>query len=639
MNKNLAKIGLGIADFLIINFKKNLIYEKLTKRIYKQINSIVEVVEIGFYVIDEDMKNFNEEVIYNYTGWIPGFNCIPLDELPSELIVENKVIKYKEHNYHYLQFPLFAGSQILGLLEIKSEYGIEEEKIEKIKDLLKAISLGLKGVLFEADTIREAENTELSIKINNELQSIDDLDLLVDTFLKMTVNYFKFDRVTVFIFDENKKIDFARGITESGMEYTVDDFNDLPELAEKNIIEAESESYWFPLKTNTGLVGVVLFDNLYTTYEVSDSLLNNLRVLTTQFANAIHNIRMFSSLQQSAYFDSLTGLYNRTYLKEVLPEYNKEENLPLSVIIGDLNGLKVTNDVFGHSAGDNLLKKTAEILEEFCPENACIIRWGGDEFFVLLPKKNAVEANNLIQKIKEKCSKVDDIQVKLSIALGSATRKSMDIEISSLMKKAEDKMYREKSRETKNYHNSLISSFKRTLNKKSHESDGHIKRMTKLAVMLGQELGLSDSELNDLRLLAVLHDVGKVAIDAEILNKEGSLSDQEWEEIKKHPEAGYRIAQTSQELTHVSKYILHHHERWDGKGYPLGKKGKEIPLLSRIIAVIDAYDVMTHKRTYKDAINPEEALNELKRCAGTQFDPDIVELFQKVIKDEYVLGN
>ena len=164
---------------------------------------------------------------------------------------------------------------------------------------------------------------------------------------------------------------------------------------------------------------------------------------------------------------------------------------------------------------------------------------------------------------------------------------------------------------------------------KSHETEEHSERLAALSRMVGEALQLSQMELDNLELLATLHDIGKVGIDDRILGKPEKLNDDEWIEMKKHPEIGYRIAVASPELVSISEYILSHHEHWDGSGYPKGLAGNDIPLLSRIISIVDAYDAMTEDRVYQSATDKETALGEIEKNAGSQFDPDIAELFCK----------
>jgi HD-GYP domain-containing protein (c-di-GMP phosphodiesterase class II) len=151
--------------------------------------------------------------------------------------------------------------------------------------------------------------------------------------------------------------------------------------------------------------------------------------------------------------------------------------------------------------------------------------------------------------------------------------------------------------------------------------------MTKIAFDFAQTLNLSNSDQNRLTVLATLHDIGKINIDEKILMKNGSLNDEEWTAVKKHSEYGYKIAKSSEEFAEVADDILSHHEKWDGSGYPNGLKGEDIPYLARIISIIDAYDVMTNDRPYSKAISNKEALKEIKRCAGSQFDPNLAEVF------------
>ncbi|WP_041275127.1 HD-GYP domain-containing protein [Desulfotomaculum nigrificans] len=215
----------------------------------------------------------------------------------------------------------------------------------------------------------------------------------------------------------------------------------------------------------------------------------------------------------------------------------------------------------------------------------------------------------------------------MSIALGYATKNKAKENIWQVLKEAEEWMYRNKLLQSKSYRNAIISSLKATLFEKSMETEEHAERLKEISLKIAKGLGISDKQMDELELLAVLHDIGKVAIKESILMNPGKLTEEEWEEMKKHPEIGYRIARATPELAPVAEYILCHHERWDGRGYPRGLKGEEIPLLSRILAVADAFDAMTNDRPYRKAMSREESLAELERNAGTQFDPEIVSAF------------
>ena len=192
-------------------------------------------------------------------------------------------------------------------------------------------------------------------------------------------------------------------------------------------------------------------------------------------------------------------------------------------------------------------------------------------------------------------------------------------------------MYRDKLLQSRSLHSSIISSMKTTLFEKSQETEEHAQRMIKLSRAIGKKMKLKDEQLNELELLSSLHDIGKIGIPDAILNKPGKLTKEEWVEMKKHPSVGYRIAKSSHELASISEYILYHHERWDGKGYPNGLKEEEIPLLSRILAVGDAYDAMTEDRSYRKAMTKEAAIEEIRTNMGKQFDPNITQIFIKII--------
>ncbi|MTI54222.1 HD domain-containing phosphohydrolase [Geosporobacter ferrireducens] len=332
-----------------------------------------------------------------------------------------------------------------------------------------------------------------------------------------------------------------------------------------------------------------------------------------------------------SFHDKLTGLYNRAYFEEELKRLDTERQLPLSIIIGDLNGLKLTNDVFGHHEGDKLLIKIADILRSSCRKSDIISRWGGDEYAIILPKTDEKVSQEICARINAACVEAESELIKPSISLGSATKSIMNQEVSQIIKEAEDRMYQHKLLESQSNHSVIISSLEKTLYERSHETEAHAQRMRKTCHQLGLELGLADKEQDDLSLFCLLHDIGKIAIADSILMKADKLTAEEWETMKKHPEIGYRIAESSKKLSHISEYILHHHERWDGTGYPNGLKGLEIPKLSRMLSIVDAYDVMTHSRIYKKAMSKQDALREINRCSGTQFDPHIAKTFIKMM--------
>ena len=298
----------------------------------------------------------------------------------------------------------------------------------------------------------------------------------------------------------------------------------------------------------------------------------------------------------------------------------------------DVNGLKIINDSYGHKKGDNLLIKTANILKESVRQEDILARWAGDEFVILLPQTEEKEARKVMKRMKNKCKETEEEQIPVSIGMGVAVKEDGEDDIYDILKQADDIMYRNKLSESRSVKNKIVRNLLNTLSTKSAETEEHAIRMTKLAYDLGEKIDISNSELNRLSLLASLHDIGKTTISEEILTKTEELTDKEWKIIKEHPERGYKIASASEEFSLIAEEILSHHERWDGSGYPRGLKGKDIPYLARIISIIDAYDVMTHNRPYKEAMTKIEALEELNRCAASQFDPDLVEEFIEMKK-------
>jgi len=338
-------------------------------------------------------------------------------------------------------------------------------------------------------------------------------------------------------------------------------------------------------------------------------------------------------IRYMSFHDKLTGVYNRAFFEVELKRLDTVRQLPISIIVGDVNGLKLVNDAFGHMEGDKLLISMSDILKNSCRSEDIIARIGGDEFAIILPNTDEIAANEVIKRIHKHTKENTGSPFSMSIALGLATKTSASEKIIDTHKIADDRMYQHKLVESKSFKGSLIASLKSTLQRRTRKAEGHSDEMQIMAERLGVRMGLTDAQQEELKLLALLHDIGKVAIPDQILNKPDALSDDEWLVMRKHPEIGFRIASTTPELSNIAEYILYHHERMDGKGYPKGLQGDEIPLFARVLAVLDAYDAMVSDRPYSKAMKVWDALDEIKRCSGKQFDPKVADQFVHMITD------
>jgi len=333
-----------------------------------------------------------------------------------------------------------------------------------------------------------------------------------------------------------------------------------------------------------------------------------------------------------SYHDQLTGLYNRRFYEEELRRLDTERNLPLTIVMGDVNGLKLVNDSFGHVMGDSLLKKVSELLKHVCRGDDIIARLGGDEFVILLPKTDSNEAEQIINRVTA-CSLVEKVgAIDISISFGYETKNIAEENIEEIFKKSEDHMYKKKLFESPSMRGKTISAIIRTLHEKNKREEQHSHRVSALCESMGESLNFPKYEIQELKTVGLLHDIGKIAIDENILNKPGKLTNEEWEEIRRHPEISYRILSTVNDMSQMAEYVLAHHERWDGKGYPKGLKGEDIPLVARIITIADSYDAMTSERSYRSALTEEVAIAELQKNAGLQFDSNLLKIFiEKVL--------
>jgi diguanylate cyclase len=336
-------------------------------------------------------------------------------------------------------------------------------------------------------------------------------------------------------------------------------------------------------------------------------------------------------IEYLSFHDHLTGLYNRRYMEDSIKRLDTDRNIPFSIIAADINGLKLTNDTYGHEMGDKLLINTSEILKKSCRKEDIICRAGGDEFIILLPSTDEKNTKEIIERIKEESKNTILDSVIVSIALGYSIKHKEDEDIFKIHKEADNNMYKNKLKIGKIMRSKTIETLLVNINNKYDNEQIHTERVSQYCEGIAKAMNLNEKDVQDAKIAGVLHDIGKIVVSPEILNKEDKLTDEEWEEIKKHPTSSYQILKNVDEYAHLAEDVLCHHERLDGTGYPGGLKEDEIPLLSKIIAVADAYEAMTANRPYKETKTKKEAIEELKKHSGTQFDKKIVDVFINVV--------
>jgi diguanylate cyclase (GGDEF)-like protein/PAS domain S-box-containing protein len=374
--------------------------------------------------------------------------------------------------------------------------------------------------------------------------------------------------------------------------------------------------------------------------EISISLIKDKEGFFTGFKgigkDVTDRIEYEKRLEYLSLHDQLTGIHNRAFYEAELERLEGGREYPVTIITADLDGLKLINDTLGHDTGDRLLCRCAGILRESLRQSDLLARIGGDEFSAILRRTDHATGEAIMRRIREKINLInqDDDDVPLGISIGIATAEDKDVALNDVYKHADDSMYRDKLYRSSSSRGKIVQSLLAALAERDYITEGHARRLEDLCRAIGEKIDLSSHQLTDLALLAQVHDLGKVGIPDQILYKPGPLNEDEWEVMRGHPEKGYRIASASPDLAGVADLILKHHERWDGSGYPLGLKGKEIPVECRIMTIIDAFDAMTNKRPYNEVKTRQEALEEIKQGSGSQFDPELVKIFLTVIDEE-----
>jgi diguanylate cyclase (GGDEF)-like protein/PAS domain S-box-containing protein/putative nucleotidyltransferase with HDIG domain len=334
-----------------------------------------------------------------------------------------------------------------------------------------------------------------------------------------------------------------------------------------------------------------------------------------------------------SYHDQLTGLYNRRFYEEEMNRINTERNIPITLIMADVNGLKLTNDSFGHQAEDLLLQKAANVFKRECRADEIIARIGGDEFVILLPQTDSVEAKNLINRISEAISKESKGNLIVSISMGFAVKEKATDNINDVFKQAEDEMYKQKLSESANIRIQTIDLIMKALYEKLPRELVHSENVSAICESIATKLNLEKEDINQIKIAGLMHDIGKIGIDDSKLNKAGNLTIEELRDIERHSEIGYRILRAANEFTEIAQYVHEHHEKWNGGGYPKGLKSEEISLGAKIIAVANLYDLLTSEKPSGEGLEKSEALQRINESAGEYLDPELVKIFVDLQKE------
>lgn len=619
-NKSLQEAGL-----IIINEESGITSFKDREETYRLYFSTIP--ELNWKVIFQISESSILSPVYELVIILLIIGAITLIAVSGNILFIvarsiSKPIKVLVNEFELIASKEYDSNTPSVLVQKKDEFGVLGRTLSEMKMRLKQSQKEIEDALEENIAARE------ELMKQNEIMKISEKNLMDSMIYNQSIIQVMPD--ILFVISRDGIFLDCQGSLESRLYLPKDEFigKSIFEVMPVNIAESGMQKIQDAFEKGTlqnfeyeiEIEGQIDYFELRIIQCFSDMVVAIARRITDQHMH-------LTQIEYMSYHDQLTNLYNRRYFDEELVKLDIAESLPLGVIFADVNGLKLVNDSFGHNAGDLLLKKFAQVLRSTCGGTDHIARIGGDEFALIFPNTSEEDIEKLVQELSENCEKESVNVITLSVSFGWGIKVSEEQQMRDILKAAEDMMYKKKMFEAPSRRGKTIEVIISTLHEKNPREEQHSHRVAELCSELANALKLSNQEKKKIRSAGLLHDIGKIGIPEELLNKPGKLTPEEYKTICRHPEIGFRILQSANDMGEIAEIILAHHERWDGLGYPRGLKGAEIPYVSRMVAIADTYDAMTSIRSYRAPLSEEAAAQEIFKNAGIQFDPDLAYCF------------